>query len=179
MFSYFRKKKEEKAWQEAWPAEKERLNCFSQKLLSLGEFPQVANAFHYAVRFFQIVSDFQDVGSIYNAPEEFAETQCIFNRHIYNAGRNDHGINRTKRGETVTLENTYWGGVFGLFTKNGQEWSDCSSVYHGFSSQWLEDPSQYDADPEIRKVLVDFQVKPFIESHLPKMLELCDKLLAT
>jgi len=177
---WFKKRKAEKERQENWVLDQARITQLRKDLTDLGRFPHVdTKAYEFAVHFFQIVSDFQDKGNIRNAPTEISKEQTILNTHINNSGRREYGINRTKYGEMVTLDNTYWGEIFQLSTKTGRYWIDNPSAYPEFAERWLKNPSKYEANPSTCKVIADFQIKPFVQSHLPKMLELCDTLLAT
>jgi hypothetical protein len=179
MFNYFKQKKAENTRKANWVLEKQRLIQLRQDLSKLGGFPQTEEgAFDYAVQFFQVMSEFQDKGGIWNAPKDLLEEQSALNSHIENSGRCTYGINRTERGERVTLDNTYWGDRFGLFTHTGRYWKESESLYSGFAAQWLKDPSNYEQNPTTQKVLVDFQVKPFVNSHLSRVIDLCDQLAA-
>ncbi|MCL2085644.1 hypothetical protein FWH09_01775 [Candidatus Saccharibacteria bacterium] len=90
MFKYFEKRKAEKERKEQWLKDKERLAQFEADLSKLGDFPKgdEVEALEYAVRFFNIVSEFRDNGSINSAPEELEEIASKFNTHIRNASRN-------------------------------------------------------------------------------------------
>lgn len=176
---YFEKRKNEKERRKKWVQERQRIISLREELNSLGEIPKDSvSAFKYAVNFFNIVSSFQDEGLIKNAPEEILKEQEALNKHIENAGRCEYGINRTKCGEKVTLDNTYWGNIFGLYTFSGEDWIKNESVYRGFSKQWLKNPKGYEENPFSRKVVVDFQVIPFFKSHYEKMLSICEKMIA-
>lgn len=176
---YFEKRKAEKERQRGWKQDLQRIRSFRDSLTTLGEIPKDSKTvYEYAVKFFDLVSRFQDEGLICNAPSEILNEQKSLNQHITNAGRCEYGINRTKRGEEVTLANTYWGNIFGLYTFTGEKWMQSEDIYEGFASQWLKNPSKYDAKPLCRKIVADFQVIPFLASHYKEMLSICDKMIA-
>ena len=140
-----------------WNQEKKRLEGLEKALRDLGEIPhEERTAFEYAVRLFNIVSAFQDAGAIKNAPRKLRKDQEELNAHIENVGRQQNGINCTVKGERVNLYNTFWGGVYGLYTQTSAEW-----LKGGYSSKVLQ-----------------LQVRPFLESHVQRMLDLCEQLLA-
>lgn len=175
---YFEKRKEEKERRKKWTQERQRIISLRENLNCLGEIPKDSvSVFQYAVNFFNVVSNFQDEGLIGNAPIEMLEEQKTLNQHIKNAGRCEFGINRTKYGEKVTLGNTYWGNIFGLYTFSGEKWMKDECEYSGFSKQWLKNPKSYEENPLSRKVIADFQVIPFLKSHYGKMLSICEKMI--
>ena len=173
-----KKVRAERARKEKWLKEQERIKALYEALKGLGGIPlNSQEIFGYAAKFFDIVSAFQDNGYIFSAPEKVREEANILNTHITHAGRSSYGINRTKCGETVTLDNTYWGGVFGLFTFTGREWARCPSAYYGFKEQWLNEEALYEENPLNNKVIADYQVLPFLRSHIAPMIQLCESLI--
>lgn len=140
-----------------WRQEKRRLERLKQELYLLGQIPREEKAvLEYAVRFFNIVSEFQDSGTIDNEPRKFSREVAELNVHIQNSGRCQHGVNRTVKGEKVNLYNTFWGGVYGLYTQTSAEWLKGGSAGK----------------------VVKLQVRPFLESHVQCMMDLCTQLLA-
>ncbi len=140
-----------------WKNEKKRLESLKENLRDLGKIPQEERAvFEYAVKFFNVVSAFQDAGAIDNAPQKFRSEMAELNAHVKNAGRCQYGINRTVIGERVNLYNTFWGGVYGLYTQTSAEW-----LKGGYAGR-----------------VVKLQVRPFLESHVQRLLDLCEQLLA-
>lgn len=114
------------------------------------------------LNFFEEMSAFQDKGSFDTGQsckmEKYfpskSEAILALNRHLINAGRDEYGMNRTKKGERVISENVYLGGVFGLNTYP--------------VSFWYSRPSE----PEI-----ETQVKTFVNSHVKGILEHLNILL--
>ncbi|MDE1970183.1 MAG: hypothetical protein KGI50_01230 [Patescibacteria group bacterium] len=77
--------------------------------------------------------------------------------HIQAAGRNRYQMNRTEKGETVTPENVFLGGIFGIWT---------------FSVAYWMEHQESDAFP----VIVE-QAKCFMEFHVFFMIKTTTKLL--
>ena len=84
------------------------------------------------VHFFEIVSKWHDrgLGDViaafervnYGQYDEVLDELQALEAHFENAGRNVLGMNRTNRGETVTMNNVYLGNIYGLFTKPVSSW---------------------------------------------------------
>ena len=145
-----------------WIKERERISKLKCEIESLGEFPAYyKDAFQYAIDFFNIISSFQDDGYIYNAPIKLEDAQNEFNKHIKDAGRNEFGFNRTKPGEKVTLENTYWGNIYGIST-----FSAAHLLY------------DYEHNPPLGVVISYMQIRPFIKLHMGRLLNLCNIFLS-
>jgi len=179
MFQWIKDILTEKARKQNWIAERLHLEKFEADLISLGEFPQKEeDAFDYAVNFFNVVSPIQDAGGFHNAPSKVGKEQGMLNKLIWIAGRDKSGNNRTGEGEPADLVNTYWGGVFGLWTFKGITWKTADGIYQDFAAKWLKNPEGYETDPTERKVIVDFQVRPFVEKKRREMLKLCNEILA-
>lgn len=81
--------------------------------------------------------------------------------HIRNAGRDEYGWNRTRKGEMITDERVFLGNIYGLFTKTVAFWKatkdDEKGEFSGFSG--MEHLNCYD--------VVSRQAASFIKSHLP------------
>lgn len=174
----FQRKKEERARKEKWLKNQERIKTLHDDLKGLGGVPlEGKEVFSYAAKFFDVVSSFQDEGYIVAAPEELEDKVKILNLRICQAGRSPYGYNRTQKGEKVTIDNTYWGGVYGLFTFTGRVWTQEEGCYYGFKSQWLPKDSKYEENPMTQKVIIDFQIIPFVSYHINKMIELTREIL--
>ena len=156
-----------------------RLKELKQQLNDLGEFPtDYKSSFQYAVDFFNIVSSFHDDGFIYNSPKTLNDEQHNFNACIHNCGRQSCGINRTVKGETVTLKNTYWGDIFGIWTFTGEHFMEDDATYPDFH-RWLkeESKSKCEKNPPVAWVISTMQIKPFVENGRNRLIDLCDKLI--
>ena len=146
-----------------WKQEVERIKELKKRLDSLGDFPSYyKDTYPYAVDFFNIVSLFQDEGYISNAPKKLKDVQKEFNKCIKNSGRDKYGINRTSPGEKVTLDNTYWGNIYGIWTQTSRHFmNDCDN-----------------SNPPAALVVGSFQIRPFITNNRQILLELCNKFCA-
>ena len=141
-----------------WKEEKRRIKNLKEALESLGEIPKNEKVFTFSCRFFNVTSFFQDNGELRYAPKKLLKQQMVLNKHIENSGRNESGVNRTHRGEVALADNVYWGDCFGIWTFTVRE---CLKL-----------------SPEIQQTLINGQVYPFLESHIPDMIKLCKELLA-
>ena len=72
-------------------------------------------------------------------------------KHIENAGRYEFGVNRTKKGEQVTLDNVFLGNIYGLHTKQ--------------ASYWLNSYKEKRLSEDVWHNINDYQSKNFFESH--------------
>lgn len=87
----------------------------------------------------------------------------VIRDHYLNAGRDEYGLNRTKKGQTVYDDYIFLGDIYGLFTKPVSFWKTCKDDKKGgwgFSSKELENMNAYD--------VVSLQARSFIDSHLHK-----------
>lgn len=160
-----------------WEKERERVIALEKAIMKLGEVPSsIPKAYEYAVSFFNLVSAFQDEGMLLNAPGKMIQVQKELNDIVEYIGRSQYGVNRTQKGEKITLDNIYLGGIFGLCTFSARKWLESDSIYEGFASQWLVHPEKYEENPLDRKVIFDFQVKKLLKQE--KILSLCEKLIA-
>lgn len=150
--------------------EEERLINLKKHIEELGVCPPNKAAFYFLVDFFNVVSEFQDAGKLIWVPN--AER---FNALIENVGRDEFGMNRTKMGEEVTLDNVYLGNIFGLFTLTAREWVYCESKYEGFSERYLKEDFP---DPNDWEVIVKYQVMPFVNNSMKAILDEIEVLLA-
>ena len=97
------------------------------------------------------------------------ETLSVLIKHITNAGRVPHGINRTKPGETVTGDNTYWRPIFGLHTKTLNYWESCkNNAKGGWGYPNMDHLNEFD--------VIENDVKKFIKSHVEPMIRLIEKI---
>lgn len=98
-----------------------------------------------------------------------AETLSVLIKHIVNAGRNQYGINRTKTGETVTGDNTYWRPIFGLHTKTLNFWEGCkNNSKGGWGYPNMSHLNEFD--------VIENDVKKFTKSHIEPMIVLIKKI---
>lgn len=161
-----------------WSFEKKRIRRLRESLFNLGTFPaDCEGAFNYAVKFLQVIANFQDDGGIWHAPERLLKFQAELSECINQVGRNRYGINRTKKKEKVTMENTYWGANLVDNIQTAKNWLEDKSTYPNFSKKFLKMPERYEDNPPCVKVVLDFQVRPLVLNNMSKILEICDKLL--
>lgn len=108
------------------PSETRRLACLQKDLLKLGDFPygDPKKIILYNVNFFDIISRFQDDGYLKYQPRDKESIAKLFNLVIRQSGRQKDGMkwNMTKKGEKVTTQNVFYGGVFGLPLKPALYW---------------------------------------------------------
>ena len=89
--------------------------------------------------------------------------------HFVNAGRDQFGMNRTERGERVTADKVYVGGVFGLFTHAVPFWVARCGEPKGAHPDY-PDMNGYD--------LVAWHANRFMRSHGGLMIQLIAELEA-
>ena len=98
--------------------ELDRLQKLGDALEKLGPLPsRPAGMWSYAVKYFNIITKFQDDGPI--VAEDFSKTPAEIKSvlaHIQASGRNPYGLVRAQPGEPVTLDNMYLGDTFGIWT---------------------------------------------------------------
>lgn len=162
MFEFFLQKRHEKK------AEQERLIKFKNDLSFFKEeMPRnKEGALEYTLKFFNVVSEFQDQGRI-----KFAKNADEINFLVARTGRQGYGWNRTEKGEKVTADNLYLGNVWGLFTHTAKEWMNGDGIYKDFYKRFYHDHNS--VDPFDWQVIMFHQVEPFIVRNVK---ELCDAL---
>lgn len=165
MFNWFNNKQKE-----GRKEEKQRLMKLKKHIEELGVCPPNKAAFYFLVDFFNVVAEFQDAGKLVYLPN----AQRL-NALIKNAGRDSFGMNRTTKGEEVTLDNVYLGNIFGLFTLTAREWFYSEGKYNGFSERYLKENLP---DPDDWAVIVKYQVLPFVHNSTKAILDEIELLLA-
>lgn len=115
------------------PNEFKRLKNLFNDLVKLGNFPanDARGVIRYSVKFFDIISFFQDNGYVQYLPDDLAEYVNTINEVIENCGRfpGQPRWNPTNTGEKVTIDNMILGGVFSLPIKPARYWLNCSKSY--------------------------------------------------
>lgn len=115
------------------PAELKRLKKLFNDLIKLGNFPanDAKGVIRYSVKFFDIISSFQDEGYVKYLPDDLVEYVDTINEVIENCGRfpGQPRWNPTNTGEKVTIDNMILGGVFSLPIKPARYWLNCSKSY--------------------------------------------------
>lgn len=165
MFEFFGQKKQEK---KAKQAEQERLIKLKNELSFFKEMPRgKEEALGYTLKFFNVVSEFQDQGKV-----KFAKNADEINFFVARTGRQGYGWNRTEKGEKVTAENLYLGNVFGLFTHTAKHWINSNSVYKDFYKRYFSDLDL--PDPFDWQVIMFHQVEPFIVVNTKELLDALD-----
>lgn len=115
------------------PAELKRLKKLLNDLIKLGNFPanDAKGVIRYSVKFFDIISSFQDAGYVEYLPDNMSEYASIINQVLKNCGRfpGQTCWNPTSVGEKVTIDNMVLGGVFNLPIKPARYWLNCNRCY--------------------------------------------------
>ena len=115
------------------PNEFKRLKNLFNDLVKLGNFPanDARGVIRYSVKFFDIISFFQDDGYVQYLPDDLAEYVDTINEVIKNCGRfpGQPRWNPTNTGEKVTIDHMILGGVFSLPIKPARYWLNCSKSY--------------------------------------------------
>lgn len=88
--------------------------------------------------------------------------------HFEQAGRNLYGMNRTERGERVTVEKVFLGNIYGLFKRPIPHWQEASARvpdkrFHWRASAATNGMSDHD--------VVARQARQFMGSHVQPMIE--------
>ncbi len=131
------------------------------------------------VYFFNTVSRWHDrgIGDLILAFEEVDYGQYrgvlqelrMLEKHFKNAGRSEHGWNRTKRGETVTDSKVFLGNIHGLFTHPVNYWRlGKDEMKGGWGHPGMEHLNAYD--------VVSEQARKFMTSHTGRMIGIIDNL---
>ena len=156
--------------------EEKRLLFFKSQLDELGSITEIVyknpgmNVFDYACRMFQIISDYQDMSNFLGEND----LPKMLNDAIFECGRSKKGHNRSNFLEKVTLNNTYWGGVFELDVKPASYWKKNKNIYLGFIEEW---PQFYIKDPLETQVIVDMQLRHFCNYNYAKICNIIELLL--
>lgn len=111
------------------PEERVRIKQLLNDLTKLGTFPSDSkNIIQFTVKFFNIVSFFQDEGLIQYQPDSVSNYVDIANKVITVSGRQPTKTtwNQSNYGEKVTLDNVKLGAVWGLPIKPARFWISCS-----------------------------------------------------
>lgn len=151
---------------------------FRQLRLSLENLPN-NEPIDNLVHLFNIVSPWHD-RSLNDLKEKFSlksnaksqKTLALIGElslHMKNAGRCEFGINRTKSGEQVTLDDVYLGDIYGLWTKTARFWLEKkNNKKGGWGFPNMENLNAYD--------VISNKASNFINSHRGRMIELINEL---
>jgi len=92
-----------------------------------------------------------------------------------NAGRDEYGMNRTKKGEVVTTNKVFLGNIYGLFTLPISDWDKCKHERKG-----LWKGGNWDGHPDVENRnaydVVSMQAQRFMRSHVSPMVNLIESL---
>lgn len=126
------------------------LQTMRDQLVKLGEPPRGTAVYDYAVRFFNIIVDFQDNFVLGDKFPKSQDAEKALATHIRNAGRNQYGWVRAEDGERVTLNNLYLGNISGIWTSTAAKF-------------------KVSTDADVQKI-IQSQVSSFIKSHREPMI---------
>ena len=93
--------------------------------------------------------------------------------HFRNAGRNEYGWNRTKKGEMVTPDKVFLGNIFGLFTHPIPFWETGRNEP---KDQWNGTMWQDHCNGMNSYDVVCRQARRFMDSHTQPMIKIIDSL---
>lgn len=133
------------------------LQTMRNQLVELGEPPRGTAVYDYAVKFFNIIVDFQDSFALGDKFPKSQDAVRILNKHISNAGRHEYGWVRAKEGKRVTLHNLYLGDINGIWTDTAAKFKEST-------------------DADVQKA-IQGQVSRFIKSHREPMITYIDEVL--
>lgn len=136
----------------------QELKKMHKELNALGPIPRGKAVYDYAVKFFNIITSFQDKFALNKDmfPKSLKSAD-ILAKHINNAGRQEYGWVRAKRGELVTLHNLYLGDIYGIWTNTAAFFKESN-------------------DNDIQQIIQN-QLHGFISSHREPMLALLSDIV--
>lgn len=145
-------------------ANKEVYNPYSGQKDKL-PIPQNHAVYDYAVKYFNIIAQFQDKDLM--RAELFADNESAkeLSAHISNSGRG--AWVRAAKGEQVTDDNVYLGNIFGIWTFNIRKFKELSRNTADNTRDWTEWAIQI------------YQLKSFLDSHIEPMKQLIASILVT
>lgn len=136
----------------------EAMDKLKKDLQKLGQIPDGKGIYDYAVKFFNIITSFQDNNAVeFELFKNKTDEARTLATHVANAGRNQYGIVRAQRGEEVTLHNLYLGNTYGLWTNTAAFWS-----------------VQKDRNTQ---AIIQNQLRYFIKTHREPMIKLIGEIL--
>lgn len=133
------------------------LQTMREQLVKLGETPRGTAVYDYAVKFFNIIVDFQDSFVLGDKFPKSQDAEKALATHIRNAGRNQYGWVRAEEGKRVTLNNLYLGDISGIWTSTAAKF-------------------KVSTDADVQKI-IQGQVSRFIKSHREPMIKYIDEVL--
>ena len=143
-------------------SEMERIKTMPNKVEAIIELFRVISPLQDTGGFSQTVSKLQEknYGQIDTAIAALESLQ----KHFKNAGRNEYGINRTKKGEAITAANVWLGDVFGIWTKSAAFWLENQKRFENdFRHDLAKDPNR----PVTTWYCInDYKAGAFVESHV-------------
>ena len=129
-----------------------------KKLQKLGPVPNGKDIYDYAIKFFNIIVEFQDKYAVdietFSKTTEDAEALA---KHIRDSGRDEYGWVRAQRGESVTLHNLYLGNRDGIWTNTAAAFKE-------------------NKDTDVQKI-IQMQLRGFIQRHREPMIKYISNVL--
>ena len=133
------------------------LQNMRNELDKLGQPPRGTDVYDYAVKFFNIIANFQDNFSLADKFPKTPDDVKALSQHIANAGRHPYGWVRAPQGKRVTLNNLYLGDINGIWTNTAAKFKECT-------------------EQDVQKIIQN-QVTRFIKSHREPMIAYIDTIL--
>lgn len=170
-----------------WVVEKKKIEeemvriCnLKTELLRLGGCPEeTVEIFAYAIKFFNITSKFQDEGNVKYLG--LKETQKLFNSVLATVGRSysKFGMNRTQKGQKVTLDNLYCGEIYGLEYNTARFWKNCQVPYYIMANKYSDMHKSMLVKPLASTIIARYQLRNLMIVARKKLLDLSNELLKT
>lgn len=145
---------------------------------AIGEVAKKQNKVEAIVLLFQTISPLHDSNPFAATEAKIRkksknkkqlEALQTLNQHFINAGRSEYGLNRTKKGEEVTADKVYLGGISGLFTKPASYWL---ANQEKLQQENRSDVSNNPENPVNNWYLInDYQAGNFVKSHIDGILK--------
>lgn len=146
----------------------------------MNEISGWSNQVKAIVRLFQVISPIQDKGGFaelitnlkrknYGQMDGVISALEILQIHFRKAGREEFGMNRTKKGEEVTAGKVYLGDVFGIWTFSAEHFlSKQKDLEHQFREDISKDPKN---PVSMWWIINNYQAEAFVKSHTKGILE--------
>lgn len=146
------------------------------------EISKMDNKIEAIVRLFETISPIQDKGGFsqvifklreknYGQLDQIISALDTLQKHIQNAGRDIHGMNRTIAGEAVTSAKVFLGDVFGVWTKSASYWLENQKRFEIEDSGVMPKAGSGREFISVWYCINDYQAGGFVQSHTKGILE--------
>lgn len=156
-----------------------QLNMLKIEMERIQKMPNKVEAI---IELFRVISPLQDTGgfnqTIFKLQEKnYGQIDAVIaalkslQKHFQNAGRSEHGMNRTKKGKAITAANIWLGGIYGIWTKPAAFWLENQKRFESEDSGATPSSTCKTDYVSVWYCINNYQAASFVKRHVTGILE--------